>query len=39
MYRFRHSYVMKVRQGVELTVAFHVKLAWAKAEGNIHYWK
>jgi hypothetical protein len=30
---------IRVERCVELTVAFHVKLAWAKAEGNIYYWE
>jgi hypothetical protein len=30
---------VRIEKCVELTVAFHVKLAWAKAEGNIYYWK
>src|SRR5262245_28553123 len=30
---------VRVKKCVELTVAFHVKLAWAKAEGNIYYWE
>lgn len=30
---------VRVNRIVELTVAFHVSLAWAKAEGNIYYWE
>jgi len=30
---------VRIRKCVELTVAFHVSLAWAKAEGNIYYWE
>lgn len=30
---------VRIKKCVELTVAFHVKLAWAKAEGNIYYWE
>ena len=29
----------RVRQCIEITFAFHVVKAWAKAEGNILYWK
>ena len=29
---------VRIRRCVELTAAFSVKLAWAKAEGNIYYW-
>jgi hypothetical protein len=30
---------VRVNRIVELTAAFHVRLAWAKAEGNIYYWE
>jgi hypothetical protein len=30
---------VRVERCVELTVAFHVRLAWAKAEGMIYYWE
>src|SRR5262245_41666759 len=30
---------VRIEKCVELTVAFHVSLAWAKAEGNIYYWE
>ena len=30
---------VRVEKCVELTVAFHVRLAWAKAEGMIYYWE
>ena len=30
---------VRVEKCVELTVAFHVRLAWAKAEGLIYYWE
>ncbi|MBX7435469.1 hypothetical protein JDV09_25735 [Mycobacterium sp. Y57] len=31
-----HARVEKV---VDITFAFHVRLAWAKAEGQIYYWR
>ena len=30
---------VRIERCVELTVAFHVRLAWAKAEGMIYYWE
>jgi hypothetical protein len=30
---------VRVEKIVELTAAFHVRLAWAKAEGTIYYWE
>lgn len=30
---------VRIEKCVELTVFMHVKLAWAKAEGMIYYWK
>jgi hypothetical protein len=30
---------VRIEKCVELTVAFHVRLAWAKAEGMIYYWE
>jgi hypothetical protein len=29
---------VRVRRVIEITAAFHVKLAWAKAEGMMFYW-
>lgn len=31
-----HAFVEKA---VDITFAFHVRLAWAKAEGQIYYWE
>jgi hypothetical protein len=31
-----HAFVERV---VDITFAFHVRLAWAKAEGQIYYWR
>lgn len=33
-----HSHV-RIHRCVELTLAFHVRLAWAKAEGMVYYWE
>lgn len=30
---------VRIERCVELTLAFHVQLAWAKAEGMIYYWE
>jgi len=30
---------VRIEKCVQLTLAFHVKLAWAKAEGMIYYWE
>jgi hypothetical protein len=30
---------VRIERVVDLTVGFHVRLAWAKADGMIYYWR